>query len=82
MPQKQNQHVVRIGTGWGVRAEGSNKLTASYPTQRQAIKKARMIAEKQDTEALVHGRDGKVRPASIYDQDPFPFLDKAKTAQR
>ncbi len=76
MSQKGNQHVVRTGSGWAVRQAGSSRLTAIFPTQRQAIAKAEVIAKAQGVDTKVHGRDGKIRSGNSYGNDPFPPRDK------
>jgi hypothetical protein len=69
---KKNQYVVRDGSGWGVRGEGNQSLTAHCDTQAEAIARGREIARKQGAELRIQGRDAKFREASSYGHDPFP----------
>lgn len=71
MPKK-NQYVVRDGSGWGVRGEGNQRLTARCDTQAEAIARAREIARNQGAELRIQGRDAKFREAWSYSHDPFP----------
>lgn len=68
-----NQHVVPTGEeGWGVLGEGNERKTAYHPTQSEAIRHAKEIAQNQGSELFIHGRDGKIRERNSYGHDPFP----------
>ncbi|MDX2142029.1 MAG: DUF2188 domain-containing protein [Rhodospirillaceae bacterium] len=67
-----NQHVTRRPHGWAVKSAGAERATAIYPTQAQAIDHARQIAKSQESELLIHGRDGRIRHRDSHGQDPFP----------
>lgn len=54
-----DQHVIVYGHDWAVRASGSHKPTIIVRTQEQAIKIAKEIAEKQQSELVIHGQDGR-----------------------
>ncbi len=69
---KKNQYVVRNGNGWGVRGEGSSRLTSKHATQGEAIQHGRSIAQNQSSELRIQGEDGKFREAWSYGKDPFP----------
>ncbi len=68
----KNQHVVPNGSNWGVRGAGNDRLTRTFPTQSQAIDHARDTARRQNSELLVHGRNGRIRERDSYGNDPFP----------
>ena len=68
----KNQHVVPIGSSWGIRGEGNSRLTGVFDKQTQAISIARAIAINQQSELFVHGRDGKFRERNSYGNDPYP----------
>jgi len=68
----KNQHVVPHEGNWAVRGEGNERLTSTHGTQREAIDAAREIARNQESELLVHGRDGRIRERDSYGNDPFP----------
>lgn len=69
---KKNQYVVRNGDAWGVRGEGNSRLTGSFNTQAQAIKRGREIARNQGSELRIQGKDTKFREAWSYGNDPYP----------
>jgi len=71
--KKDGQHVVPAdGGGWGVRREGSERLTSRHETQREAIEAGRSIARNQKTELYVHGTNGRIRERNSYGNDPHP----------
>ncbi len=72
----KSQHVVPKGDGWAVKAAGSTRATKVFDTQRDAINAARRIAQNQQAELIVHGRDGRIRDKRSYGNDPFPPRDK------
>lgn len=68
----KNQHVVPYPNGWAVEGEGNSKPTKITNRQTEAIDIARNIAKNQESELLIHGRDGKIRDRDSYGNDPFP----------
>ena len=73
----KNQHVVPTPKGkWGVRGEGNSKITKETSTQTQAIDIARDIAKNQESEVVIHRKDGTIRDKDSYGKDPFPPVDK------
>ncbi|WP_417610285.1 DUF2188 domain-containing protein [Owenweeksia hongkongensis] len=72
----KNQHVVKHQEGWAVKGAGNERATKVTPTQKEAIEAAREIATNQQSEVVIHGRDGKIRDKDSYGNDPFPPKDK------
>jgi hypothetical protein len=68
----KNQHVVRRDNGWGVRGEGNERDSARTGTQREAFEKAREIAKNQQSDVIIHDRNGKFRDRNSYGNDPYP----------
>ncbi len=69
---KKNQHVVPHDGGWAVQGEGNSRATAVHDTQSAAIEQARDIARNNQSEILIHGRNGQIRERDSYGNDPFP----------
>jgi hypothetical protein len=69
---RKNQHVVQRENGWAVRGEGNTRDTSHHATQAEAAAAARQIARRQESEVLIHGRDGRIRERDSYGNDPFP----------
>lgn len=68
----KNQHVVPHEDGWAVRGAGNSRATSVHNTQADAVDRARDIARNQESELLIHGRDGRIRARDSYGNDPFP----------
>lgn len=71
----KNQHVVPHGKDWAVKGEGNEKYTKIVPTQKEAIDAAREIAKNQQSELVIHKKDGTIRDKDSYGNDPFPPKD-------
>lgn len=68
----KNQHVVPRKEGWAVKGAGNQRATTVKPTQKKAIDAAREIARNNQSEVVIHGRDGQIRAKDSYGKDPFP----------
>lgn len=68
----KNQHVVPHEDGWAVQGEGNDRASSVHDTQAEAIDRARGIARNQESELLIHGRNGQIRARDSYGNDPFP----------
>ncbi|WP_414154961.1 DUF2188 domain-containing protein [Pseudomonas sp. BNK-43-a] len=68
----KNQHVVPHDGGWAVRGAGNSKVTKEFDTQREAIDYGRSIARNQESELLIHGRNGQIRERDSHGNDDFP----------
>lgn len=69
---KKGQHVVPNGNKWSVRRGGASRVTGTFDTQSEAIRRARDLARTQGTELYIHGRDGRIRERNSYGHDPYP----------
>lgn len=69
---KRNQHVVPHDEGWAVKPAGGQRASSVHSTQQEAIDRARDIARNQESELLIHGRNGRIRERDSYGNDPFP----------
>ncbi len=70
MSKGKDQHVTPHPDGWQVKGAGNSKATAVRNTQAEANSIAIEIAKNQQSEVLIHGRDGKIRDKNSYGNDP------------
>ena len=70
MGKGKNQHVVKHPKGWAVKGAGNSKATKVTRTQKEASDVARDIAKNQESERVVHGRNGMIRDKDSYGNDP------------
>jgi Uncharacterized protein conserved in bacteria (DUF2188). len=69
----KNQHVTpRPDGGWQVKGEGNNKATAITDTKQQAVNIAREISRNQQSELVVHNKNGQISQKDSHGHDPFP----------
>jgi len=73
---KKIQHVVPSGDQWAVRGEGNSKKTKITQTQGEAIEIAREIARNQQSELVIHRKNGIIRDKDSYGNDPCPPKDE------
>jgi hypothetical protein len=69
---KKNQHVVPNNDKWAIKGVGNSKYTKITQTQSEAIEIARKIAKNQQSELLIHGKNGQIRERDSYGNDSFP----------
>ncbi|MCL5070444.1 MAG: DUF2188 domain-containing protein [Actinobacteria bacterium] len=72
----KNQHVVPVGGKWGVRGEGNTKLTSIFDKKTDALKVGRDIAINQQSELIIHGKDGRIQDKDSFGNDPTSSKDK------
>jgi hypothetical protein len=70
MGKGKNQHVVKHPDGWAVKGAGNSKATKVTKTQKEAADVARNIAKNQQSELLIHGRNGQIREKDSHGNDP------------
>ena len=68
----KNVHVVPQDNNWAVKKENSQRASAVYSTQKEAIDRARELAKNENSELLIHGRNGQIREKNSYGNDDFP----------
>lgn len=68
----KNQHVVPHDNQWAIKGEGNEKYTLITGKQSEAIDAAKAIAQNQQSELLIHNREGQIRARNSYGNDSFP----------
>ena len=61
---------------WTVKSDGKAAPVSTHHKQSTAIDKAEKIAEKQQAELIIRGRDGTIRSKDSYGNDPVSSKDK------
>jgi len=77
--KRQERHVVpNPDGGWDVRAPGARKASSHHDRQSEAEARAKdILANGGGGEAVIHGRDGRIRDSDTVSpgNDPFPPRD-------
>lgn len=68
----KNQHVVPKGEKWAVKGAGNEKYTKIVDTQKEAIEIAKEIAKNNNSEVVIHRKDGQIRDKNSYGNDNYP----------
>lgn len=69
----RNQHITKRSDGnWQVKGEGASRASFITTTQSEAIKLGRRICSNQESELIIHRRDGRIRAKDSHGHDPFP----------
>lgn len=66
MIHKGNFHVIPHGRGWDVKQEGAVRARFHYDSQEDAIKAGSALAQREEVELVVHGKDGEIRLCSSH----------------
>jgi hypothetical protein len=64
--------VVRRGSGFSIKEEGTRHYLVPSITQRLAIRIARLIAKANHSDLIVQSRSGKIRARDSHGPDAFP----------
>jgi len=72
----KNQHVMPYNGRWAVRGASNRRVTSIHDTQLDAQQRARIIAQRERSEVVVHRRNGKIRDKDSYGHDPCPPKDR------
>ena len=81
MTKSKHQHVVPHHQGWAVKAAGAKKATQVFSTEKEAIKRAREIAQNQQSEVVIHSSSGQFQDQNSYSKDfnPLPKQNREAT---
>lgn len=66
----KNQHIVKHPEGWAVKGAGNQKATRVTNTQKEAIDIGRTIATNQQSELVIHRKNGQIRAKDSHGNDP------------
>lgn len=70
--KKPPVHTVPHGDGWANRREGSERVSKTFDRKVDAQAAGRRTAQRENTEHLIHKRDGTIGDCNSYGNDPHP----------
>jgi hypothetical protein len=73
---KKNFHVVPSGNRWAVKLAGGSQAISMHQTQRAAADAGRKVAERNQSELVIHRPNGQIRDKDSFGNDPCPPADK------
>lgn len=74
MAAKQT-HVVPHGEGWAYRESGSERVSRTFRTQKEAVDAARDVSRNLHSELIVHGVGGRILWSDSHGHDSCPPRD-------
>lgn len=72
---EKNQHITPKDGKWQVIGAGNSKATKIFNTQKEAIDYGKNIAINQQSELVIHNKQGRIRDKDSYGNDDFPPKD-------
>lgn len=73
MAKQDTHHVVpNPDGGWDVKRGGGNRASNHTDTKAEAERIARDISKNQQTELIIHGKDGKIQRKDSHGNDSYP----------
>jgi hypothetical protein len=75
-PRKTHHVVPNPGGGWDSKKSGGIKSIKHFDRKDEAIIFTRKISQNQDSELVIHGKDGKIQQSDSHGNDPCPPKDK------
>ncbi len=73
MSERGGIHVVPHKGRWAMtREDAARAADRTFPTQEEAIKRGRLLAQRECVEFFIHGMDGEIRSKDSYESDPHP----------
>jgi hypothetical protein len=73
---RETHHVVpNPDGGWDVKRGGAEKASKHFDRKEDAVDYGRKVSQKQGTEFLIHGKDGKIQKSDSHGGDPCPPKD-------
>lgn len=74
---RKTHHVVPDSDGgWDVKRGGASRSSGHFDRKQDAIDRAREISRNQESELIIHNRDGKISQSDSHGNDPCPPKDK------
>ncbi len=72
MPRKSHHVVHGPNGGWNVKKGGADRASAHVETKAKAIDIARKISQNQNSELVIHNKDGRISQSDSHGHDPYP----------
>lgn len=73
MSKAKSHHVVsNPNGGWDVKKGGAERASGHFGNKSDAVDAGRQISRNQQTEFVIHGKDGKIQQKDSHGNDPHP----------
>ncbi|MGR5149490.1 DUF2188 domain-containing protein [Photobacterium alginatilyticum] len=69
----KSTHVVpNSDGGWDIQQSGGQRSSGHFDTKKEATDRARTISQNQQTELVIHNKNGKIAGKDSHGNDPYP----------
>ena len=75
MARKEHHVVPNPNGGWDVKREDASRASLHADTKREAVERGREISRNQNSEFVIHGKDGRIQNSDSHGNDPCPPKD-------
>ncbi|MFU9047989.1 DUF2188 domain-containing protein [Acinetobacter tibetensis] len=72
MASKSTHVVPNKDGGWDVKQSGGQRSSGHFDTKKEATDRARALSQNQNTELVIHNKDGKISQKDSHGNDPYP----------
>ena len=62
--------------GWDVKRNNATRSSGHFNTKAEATKAGRQISKNQNTELIIHKKNGQIQNSDSHGNDPYPPRDK------
>ncbi|MDD3831778.1 MAG: DUF2188 domain-containing protein [Clostridia bacterium] len=69
MPRDTHHIVPNPDGGWDIKRGGGKRASKHTDTKEEAVKIGRQISKNQETEFLIHGKNGKIQVSNSHGND-------------
>ena len=76
MPRDEYHVVPNPKGGWDVKRSGGERASAHADTKKEAENIGRTISQNQNTELVIHNKNGRISNSDSHGNDPCPPKDK------
>lgn len=74
---RNSYHVVPVQDGgWSVKRGGAARASKTFEVKTEAVSFGRQLSLNQNSELVIHRKDGTIQNANSYGDDPNPPKDK------
>ncbi len=72
MSKTPEVHTVPHDDGWANRRAGADRVSKIFDTKAEAQDAGRDTAKRENTEHIIHKKDGTIGERNSYGNDPYP----------
>ena len=75
MARKEHHVVPNSNGGWDVKRENASRVSLHTETKQEAVDRGQEISRNQNSEFVIHGKNGKIQNSDSHGNDPCPPKD-------